>query len=188
VIAYTIPPLRVEVIDGDIAAERVDAVVNAANNHFWMGAGVAGALKTAGGPEIEREAVGQGPVVPGESVVTGGYRLPARYVIHAAVMGQDLRTDAELIERATASALAAAERLAIASVAFPALGTGVGGFPVGECARVMLRSVQAFSPAARSVRTIRFVLFGERSYRKFAEGAAALLGDVPDGPRSTEAS
>src|SRR3954471_20794436 len=91
-IALSIPPLTVEIADGDIAAERVDAVVNAANNHFWMGAGVAGALKARGGPEVERDAMAQGPVEPGQCVIGAGHRLPAAHVIHAAVMGQNLET------------------------------------------------------------------------------------------------
>jgi len=181
-IAFAIPPLRIEIADGDIAAEQVDAVVNAANNHFWMGAGVAGALKARGGPEVESEAVAQGPVEPGQSVVTAGYRLPARYVVHAAVMGQDLRTDERLIERSTRSALEAADRVGAESVALPALGTGVGGFPLADCARVMIQAVTAYAPSSRTVRTIRFVLFGQRAYRTFAETAGDLLGPSTGGP------
>src|SRR5436309_4676158 len=128
--------VTIEVAEGDIAAEDVDAVVNAANNHFWMGSGVAGALKARGGAAIEREAMAQGPVEPGECVVTSGGRLPARHVIHAAVMGQDLRTSAGIIELATRNALALADARHLASIAFPALGTGVGGFPLDRAARV----------------------------------------------------
>src|SRR5207247_10279969 len=117
---------------GDISQARVDAVVNAANNHLWMGAGVAGALKRAGGLEIEREAVAKGPVEIGEAVVTSGGALPAKYVIHAAVMGQDLQTDQSKIRKATRNSLIRARELGVASIAFPALGTGVGGLPVGQ--------------------------------------------------------
>ena len=87
--------MRVEVVEGDIAALEVDAIANAANDRLWMGAGVAGALKRAGGEEIEREAVAKGPIPVGDAVATGAGRLPARHVIHAAVMGQDLRTSEE---------------------------------------------------------------------------------------------
>ena len=174
-IAFSIPPLTLEITEGDIAAQHVDAVVNAANNHFWMGSGVAGALKSRGGTEIEREAMAQGPVEPGGCVVTAGHRLPARYVIHAAVMGQDLQTSASLVRRATEAALAAADNLAAGSMALPAFGTGVGGFPLDECARTMIDAIRAFAPAATSVRTIRIVLFGSRAYRVFAETARELL-------------
>src|SRR6059058_3671833 len=97
--------LELAVREGDIAAIEADAIANAANDHLWMGAGVAGALKRAGGEEIERDAVAKGPIPLGEAVETGAGHLAARYVIHGAVMGQDLRTDAELVRRATASCI-----------------------------------------------------------------------------------
>ncbi|HTK29491.1 MAG TPA: macro domain-containing protein [Vicinamibacterales bacterium] len=176
------PPLRVELAEGDLSTEQVDAVVNAANNHFWMGAGVAGALKARGGPEIEREAMARGPVEPGRCVVTPGFRLAARYVVHAAVMGQDLRTSGPVIEAATRCALDAADALGAASIAFPALGTGVGGFPMAECAGLMLGVIKAFAPRATSVRMVRFVLFGNASYRTAAGAAGEVLGKAVDGP------
>src|SRR5439155_5198861 len=109
--------MRLEVVEGDIAALEVDAVANAANDHLWMGAGVAGALKRAGGEEIEREAVAKGPIPLGDAVATRAGRLPATWVIHGAVMGQDLRTSAELIERTTASVLEVADELGAESLA-----------------------------------------------------------------------
>lgn len=150
--------MQIEVVEGDISAQDTDAVVNAANNHFWMGSGVAGALKRRGGVEIEREAMAQGPVEPGDCVVTSGGRLPARYVIHAAVMGQDLVTSAEIIERATANALRLADERGLASIALPAFGTGVGGFPIDECARIMIGAARRHEP--KTLRLVRFVLFG----------------------------
>src|SRR6476620_3439595 len=127
--------MKLEVVDGDIAALEVDAVANAANDHLWMGAGVAGALKRAGGEEIEREAVAKGPIALGDAVATGAGRLPARWVIHAAVMGQDLLTSAYVIQSATHRALEVADDIGAESLALPAFGTGVGGFPLAECAR-----------------------------------------------------
>jgi O-acetyl-ADP-ribose deacetylase (regulator of RNase III) len=181
-ISFLIPPLTVEIADGDIAAQTTDAVVNAANNAFWMGSGVAGALKARGGQTIEAEAMAQGPVEPGECVVTSGGRLAARYVIHAAVMGQDLRTSASLIERATRNSLALAEARQIASIAFPAFGTGVGGFAIDECARVMLTAIRSSVEATRSLRLVRLVLFGLPAYRAFVEVAGELFGPPLDGP------
>src|ERR687883_2122155 len=93
--------MEFEVVEGDITQLDVDAIANAANDHLWMGAGVAGAIKRAGGVEIEREAVAKGPIAVGDAVATGAGRLKARHVIHGAVMGQDLRTSAELIEQTT---------------------------------------------------------------------------------------
>lgn len=183
---FTVGSLAVEIVEGDITAQAVDAIVNAANNHFWMGAGVAGAIKAKGGVEIEQAAMGQGPVSPGESVVTAAGRLPARHVIHAAVMGQDLRTDAGLIERATRTALAAAEARRFETVAFPALGTGVGGFPLSECAELMLCAVRehaqsrvapvsGLSQGEPGLARVVFVLFGAQAFRDFEAAAARVL-------------
>jgi O-acetyl-ADP-ribose deacetylase len=181
-IAFALPPITVEILDGDLAAETTDAVVNAANNAFWMGSGVAGALKARGGQAIEAEAMAQGPVEPGQCVITSGGRLAARYVIHAAVMGQDLRTSAALIDRATRNALELAAARQLASAAFPAFGTGVGGFSLAECARTMLEAIRAHANAATSLRRVRLVLFGQPAYRAFAEVAGELLGPPLDGP------
>jgi O-acetyl-ADP-ribose deacetylase (regulator of RNase III) len=179
-LAFPQARFTVEVADGDLTAQDVDAVVNAANNHFWMGAGVAGALKAKGGPTIESEAMALGPVRPGECVVTSGGRLKARHVIHAAVMGQDLVTSAALIERATRNALAIAEAHGFSSVAFPAFGTGVGGFPLGDCATVMIDAIRAHQ--ARSLNLIRFVLFGQAAYQAFATVAVERFGGPLPGP------
>ena len=118
--SFTHPPLTIEIVEGDISAQDTDVIVNAANNMFWMGSGVAGAIKARGGQKIEDEAMAQGPVEPGECVITSGGRLAARHVIHAAVMGQDLRTSAILIEVATRRALELADSHGLASIAFPA--------------------------------------------------------------------
>jgi O-acetyl-ADP-ribose deacetylase (regulator of RNase III) len=181
-IAFTVGRLTLEILDGDIAVQPTAAIVNAANNEFWMGAGVAGAIKALGGAQIESDAMAQGPVEPGECVVTAAGRLPARFVIHAAVMGQNLKTSAALIERATRNVLAIAEELRLASVAYPALGTGVGGFPVAECARIMTGVVQVHAPTRGTVTQVRFVLFGQAPYRAFVEVAGEMLGAPLDGP------
>jgi O-acetyl-ADP-ribose deacetylase (regulator of RNase III) len=157
--------LDLEVVEGDIAALDVDAIANAANDHLWMGAGVAGAIKRAGGEEIEREATAKGPIPVGTAVATGAGRLHARYVIHGAVLGQDLRTSADLVERTTRSCLEVADGLACESLALPAFGTGVGGFPLDECARLMVGVARAYEP--QSLRRVVFAVFG-------AEGAAAF--------------
>jgi len=157
--------LELEVVEGDIAALAVDAVANAANDHLWMGAGVAGALKRAGGEEIEREAVGLGPIAIGDAVATGAGRLPARWVIHAAVMGQDLRTSAEAIASATRRTLEVADELGAASLALPAFGTGVGGFPLDQCAQIMVGETQAFVP--RNLRRAVFAVYGAPAVEAF---------------------
>ena len=149
----------IEVVQGDITEQDVDAIVNAANNELWMGAGVAGAIIRRGGREIEADAIRQGPIVVGEAVITGAGALTARHVIHTAVMGQDLRTDREKIRQATESALALAEARNLDSIAFPALGTGVGGFPLEECAAVMMSVVRDRAHGSKALNTVRFTLF-----------------------------
>jgi O-acetyl-ADP-ribose deacetylase len=173
--SFSVPPLTITILEGDITARSVDAIVNAANNELWMGSGVAGAIKAKGGTQIEREAMAQGPVSTGQAVLTSAGSLPARHVIHAAVMGQDLRTDAELIREATSSSLALAATHQLTSMAFPALGTGVGGFPLGECARVMVGAVRDHASSATSIRLVEFVLFGQRAYDEFRAAVAAAV-------------
>jgi O-acetyl-ADP-ribose deacetylase (regulator of RNase III) len=174
----SIPPLTIEFVDEDISAQATDAIVNAANNAFWMGSGVAGAIKARGGKKIEDEAMAQGPVEPGECVITSGGRLAAKHVIHAAVMGQDLRTSAVLIEVASRNALRLANANGLTSIALPAFGTGVGGFPIADCARAMMRSVQDHAATPTSLRLVRFVLFGRTALETFEAAARETVRRV----------
>jgi O-acetyl-ADP-ribose deacetylase (regulator of RNase III) len=157
--------MRLEVVEGDITVLDVDAVANAANNALWMGAGVAGAIKRAGGEEIEREAVAQGPIEVGEAVATGAGRLPAKHVLHGAVMGQDLRTNEQLVRRTTESCLALADELGCRSLALPAFGTGVGGLPLDDCARIMVETARGHE--ASSLERVVFAVFGGEARRAF---------------------
>jgi len=154
---------------GDITEYEVDAIVNAANNHLWMGAGVAGAIKRKGGAIIEEDAVRQGPVDVGDVVVTTAGNLPAGYVIHAAVMGQDLRSSPDVVRRATLSTLRRAEDMRLQSLAFPAFGTGVGRMVPKDSAEAMvgaLRSHLADVPGS-TLRRIYLVLFQDDTYQAF---------------------
>jgi O-acetyl-ADP-ribose deacetylase (regulator of RNase III) len=168
--------MELEAREGDIAALEVDAVANAANDRLWMGAGVAGALKRAGGDEIEQEAMAKGPIPLGSAVATDAGRLAARWVIHGVVMGQDLRTSAELVRRTTRSCLELADELGCRSLALPAFGTGVGGLPLAECAAVMVEEARAFEP--RSLECVTFAVFGADAYESFS---SALSSPDPDG-------
>src|SRR4029077_5535461 len=163
--------MELEVCEGDIAEVEADAIANAANDHLWMGAGVAGALKRAGGDEIEHEAMAQGPIELGTAVATAAGRLHARYVVHGAVMGQDLRTNAELVRRTTRSCLDVADELGCRSLALPAFGTGVGGFALDECARIMVGVAGAYEPA--TLWRLVFAVFG-------ADAAAAFRAALAD--------
>ncbi|MGH3059248.1 MAG: macro domain-containing protein [Gaiellaceae bacterium] len=160
-----------EIVEGDITRLDVDAIANAANNRLWMGGGVAGAIKNAGGEEIEHEAVAKGPIEVGDAVATGAGRLDARYVIHGAVMGQDLRTDADLIRRTTRRCLEVADELGCRSLALPAFGTGVGGFPLAECASIMVGVAGEYEPAA--LERVVFAVYGDEAADAFS---AALSG------------
>jgi O-acetyl-ADP-ribose deacetylase (regulator of RNase III) len=162
---------ELEVVEGDITALEVDAIANAANNHLWMGAGVAGAIKRAGGEEIEREAVQLGPIDVGDAVATSAGRLPTRWVIHGAVMGQDLQTNADLVRRTSERCLRVADELGAESLALPAFGTGVGGFPLEECARIMVEAAR--SHESRSLKRVVFAVFGADAKAAFETALAS---------------
>jgi O-acetyl-ADP-ribose deacetylase (regulator of RNase III) len=159
--------MNVEVVESDITQLDVDAIANAANDHLWMGAGVAGAIKRAGGEEIEREAMAKGPIPVGTAVATSGGRLGARHVVHGAVMGQDLRTTPELIARTTTSCLRVADGLGARSLALPAFGTGVGGVPVADCARAMVGAIREFEPA--SLERVVVAVYGDAALAAFEQ-------------------
>ena len=161
--------IKIEVHHGDITQLELDALVNAANNRLWMGGGVAGALKRAGGQEIEDEAVRKEPISTGEAIATGAGKLKAKYIIHAAVMGQDLKTDADKIRQATRNSLLRADELGIKSIAFPALGTGVGGFPLKECARIMINEVRWHSTKKTALEKAVFAMYSESAYQVFKQ-------------------
>jgi O-acetyl-ADP-ribose deacetylase (regulator of RNase III) len=168
--------LELQVREGDIAEVEADAIANAANDHLWMGAGVAGALKAAGGEVIEREAMAQGPIELGAAIATTAGNLRARHVVHGAVMGQDLRTSADLVRRTTHSCLALADELGCRSLALPAFGTGVGGFGLPECARIMVEEARGFEP--QTLERVIFAVFGGEAYDAFS---SVLSSPEPDG-------
>jgi O-acetyl-ADP-ribose deacetylase (regulator of RNase III) len=158
--------IEIELVKGDITQVPADGIVNAANNHLWMGAGVAGAIRRRGGEEVEREAVARGPIEIGQVVETSAGKLPHKYVLHATVMGQDLVTNANYIRAATQNTLALAEKLGLRSVVMPAFGTGVGRFPLDQCARIMIQEVNRFSEA-RCLQKVIFALFDDPTMSAF---------------------
>jgi O-acetyl-ADP-ribose deacetylase (regulator of RNase III) len=156
--------VTVECVQGDITAQQdVDAVVNAANARLAPGGGVAGAIHRAAGPDLAEEAVPLGPIEPGEAVITGAHGLPNRYVIHTLgpVYGQD-RPEAELLARCYRNSLALAEDNGAGSIAFPAISTGIFGYPAEEAAEVAMQTVREEAGGLERVRLVRFVLFGEK--------------------------
>jgi O-acetyl-ADP-ribose deacetylase (regulator of RNase III) len=172
-----IGPASVSIERGDITDREVDAIVNAANATLAMGTGVAGAIKRKGGVIVEEEAMRQGPVEVGEAVLTTGGNLAATHVIHAAVMGPDLKTDADMIARATRAVLALADKHRITSLALPALGTGVGHVPAAASAEAMLREVLSHLKSGRSsLKRVVFVLYQDDAERAFSETLKRLGG------------
>jgi O-acetyl-ADP-ribose deacetylase (regulator of RNase III) len=162
---------------GDITDAEVDAIVNAANSELWMGAGVAGAIKRKGGVVIEEEALRQGPIEVGEAVLTVAGNLPATHVIHAATMGKDLKTDPEKIAAATKSTLALAEKHRLTSIAFPALGSGVGGVPPEKSAEVILSTVvEHVKTGSSTLQKILFVVYQDEAYKAFTDALKRVGG------------
>jgi O-acetyl-ADP-ribose deacetylase (regulator of RNase III) len=173
---------RIELWNGDICDLEVDAIVNAANLSLWMSSGVGGALKRAGGDEIEFAAVRQAPVPLGESIVTTAGTLAARAVIHAVSLDRERRTSGPVIAAAVRSAMARAREIRATSVAFPALGTGVGGFPLDEAARITVQAVREELPWCPTIDHVIFALRGRAAYEAFA---AALASPQPaTGPQT----
>lgn len=168
--------LTIEVLQGDLTQQDVDAIVNAANNDLELGAGVAGAIARAGGPTIQAECRAIGRIAVGDAAITGGGNLQARNVIHAASMGLGGgRTTAESLRTATRRSLEIANARGLRSVAFPAVGTGVAHFPMDECARIMLEEVAAHGQGTTSVTQVRFVLFGSEAEAVFCREADRQL-------------
>lgn len=159
--------MTVEFVNGDITEQDVDAIVNAANTSLWLGSGVAGAIRSKGGGAIQEECDRIGPIELGGAAITGAGRLKARYVIHAAAMELGGGVSPQSCWSATVNSLRCAEEKHLASIAFPAIGTGVGGLEVALCARNMLLAVRDFE--ALSLERVVFVLFGEHPFRIFEQ-------------------
>jgi len=164
-----VPPKKKEIrlAQGDLTEMDVDAVVNAANNDLQLGAGVAGAIRRKGGPAIQQECDKIGSIPIGSAAITTGGNLKARHVIHAASMQLGGRTTAESLRSSTAWSLRLARDRGLKSVAFPAVGTGIAGFPLRECAGIMLREAVAHLKGETPVETVHFVLFDAASLDAF---------------------
>ncbi len=167
---------EITVIKADITDLKVGAIVNAANNKLVMGGGVAGAIRKKGGKEIEEEAVKKGPIEIGESVATSAGKLPAKYVIHAATMGMDFKTDEIKIRSSCRSALRAAEELKVSSVAFPALGCGTGGFALLAASKIMAQEIYRHTRFGKSsLKEITVCLYDEEAFRVFEKSLLSYL-------------
>jgi O-acetyl-ADP-ribose deacetylase len=157
---------KLEVIAGDVTTLEVDAIANAANTQLMHGGGVAGAISRAGGPAVQRESDERAPIGLGEAVETTAGEMPARWVIHAATMELGGPTSAEIIERATRSTLDRAEQLGCRSLALVAFGTGVGGFPLDEAARLMVGAAREHEGG---LERIVFAVHGDEAEQAFRD-------------------
>ncbi len=163
---------EVEVRQADITRLEVDAIANAANTDLRHGGGVAGAIVRAGGRSIQDESDRVSPIGLGEAVATGAGELPARWVIHAATMHLGGPTSADIIRRATASTLAVADELGARSLGLVAFGTGVGGFPVAEAARIEVEEVRRHLDSGSGLERVVFCVFGDEAREAFEAALA----------------
>ncbi|MFH0918410.1 MAG: macro domain-containing protein [Candidatus Omnitrophota bacterium] len=167
---------EIKVLIGDITELRVDAIVNAANNQLLMGGGVAGAIKKKGGVIIEEEALSKGPLEIGGAISTGAGELAAKYIIHAATMGMDFKTDEVKIRNACRNSLYAAEQLKIKSIAFPALGCGTGGFPLLASAKIMAQELLRYlRQKSTTLSEVIFCLNNQEAFTVFKKGVLGYL-------------
>ena len=158
---------RIVIISGDLVEQQVDAIVNAANNDLMLGAGVAGAIRKRGGPVIQQECDAHGSIRVGEAAITGAGELPAHHVIHAASMELGGRTTTHSLKSSMDHAFVLARENGVQTIAIPAVGTGIAGFPMDECARIMARSLRDALLSGWAPEEVRFVLFGDAARQTF---------------------
>ena len=166
---------EIELVHGDITESDTDAIVNAANSQLILGAGVAGAIRSKGGPSIQEEcdAIGHCPV--GGSVITGGGNLKARHVIHAVGPRQGEGDEETKLKNATLNSLKVADQNNLKSITFPAISTGIFGFPLDACARIMLTTVKEYLTGTTSLERVVFALFDDKSFKAFEDQLKTLL-------------
>lgn len=165
---------KVTLRQGDLTDAATDAIVNAANNDLMLGAGVAGAIRSKGGPSIQAECDKLGPIPIGEAAITGAGKLKARFVIHAASMRLGGRTTEEALRSSTRNSLKRADEKRLESVAFPAIGTGIAGFPLERCAEVMLEEIRDHLCGTTSLKRVEMVLFDARALKAFEQALAKM--------------
>jgi O-acetyl-ADP-ribose deacetylase (regulator of RNase III) len=165
---------KIQIVQGDLTDQAVDAIVNAANNDLKLGGGVAGAIRRKGGISIQEECDRIGSIPLGEAAVTGAGALKARYVIHAASMSLGGRTTEQNLRLATRNSLRRANEKGLRSIAFPAVGAGIAGFPIRRCAEVMLEEVVRHLSGPTSLESVRFVLYDASAYETFRDVYEAL--------------
>lgn len=172
------PFSKIRIMVGDITESDADAIVNAANNDLQLGGGVAGAIRRKGGETIQRECDEIGSIPIGGAAITGAGKLRARHVIHAASMQLGGRTTAQALRSSTAHSLRIAAERGLASIAFPAVGTGIAGFPLRECAEIMLRETVKHLSSPTSLERVDFVLYDAPALLAFEQAFRALEAEL----------
>ena len=170
---------RIEIRQGDITELDVDAIVNAANNDLQLGGGLAGAIRRKGGPRIQAECDEIGAIPVGGAAITSGGNLKARHVIHAASMPLGGSTTAQALRTSTAHALRIAAQQGLKTIALPAIGAGIGGFPVRECAEIMLRETEKHFEQSTSIEKVQFVLIDAQALQAFEQALAEMRAERP---------
>jgi O-acetyl-ADP-ribose deacetylase (regulator of RNase III) len=169
----------IELVKGDITELQVDAVVNAANSQLNHGGGVAGVIVKKGGALIQQESElwvkARGPLPVGWAAITSGGRLPARYVIHAVGPRMGEGNEDEKLKRATTACLETADRHNLKTIGFPAISTGIFGYPIDRCAKTMLSAVLAYIRNATMIERVVFCLYGKEPYKVFEKEFKILI-------------
>lgn len=173
---------RIEIRQGDLTEMDVDAIVNAANNDLQLGGGLAGAIRRKGGAQIQAECDEIGTIPVGGAAITSGGNLKARHVIHAASMQLGGGTSAQSLRSSTAHALRIAAQNGLRTIAFPAVGAGIGGFPMRECAEIMLRETAKHLEGPTSLEKICFVLFDREALAAFEKTFREMQGNQQGRP------
>jgi O-acetyl-ADP-ribose deacetylase (regulator of RNase III) len=173
---YQISGIRINLVMGDITDLEVDAIVNAANTELILGSGVAGAIREKGGSVIQEECNKLGGTYVGGAVITTGGNLKAQYVIHAVGPRMGEGEEETKLRNATMNSLLLAEEYNLKSIAFPAISTGVFGFPINKCAEIMLTIAIEFIKRPTNLENVIFCLWGENNFKVFSETLERILG------------
>ena len=165
----TIGNAKIELVRGDITALEVDAIVNAANEFLQLGGGVAGAIRKKGGLSIQMECNQIGGTPVGTAVITTGGELPAAHVIHAVGPRMGEGDEDEKLENATLNSLKVAEENSLQTIAFPAISTGIFGYPMDRCAQIMINTVAGYIKSRSIIKKVIFCLYDEKGYSAFSD-------------------
>ena len=177
-----------KVVRGDITTQQVDAIINSVNNDLLLGGGVSGAISRVAGPAVQEECHRIGTVPLGTAVATSAGNLAAKWIIHAAVNPLGLWADAKSVRAAVRNALAKAKELGLKRLAFPAIGTGAGGFPVERCVDILVEEVQKHGEAETPIEEVSFVLYDEKPFAIFEERYKEKTNPTPPPPPPGEAT